>query len=340
MKLLPILILFMFYSTSSIAQDDEAYKRLEQQATIYYRQGDFKRSAETLESAIALKGDKCGYSEVYNAACSWARAGNADNAFKHLNYLAGTIMTDPERRLGKRHMDPLFYMFDKDLESLRHDKRWDEFMARLQKRRTPLVNMLDSIYLADQRGRQQLQEIEKTYGHDSKEMEALWADINIADSINLLKVRKIIDSLGWPGPDTLGERGSRTLFLVIQHSNQQTQEQYLPLMRAAAEKGNADKSALALLEDRVALAQGKRQLYGSQIGRGKDGKYYVMPLHNPDSVDIRRRSMALGRLSYYLKNWDMAWDVEAYKKQLPELDKLHGIREEEEISKSGDLSPR
>ena len=328
MKLLATLILFVLYTTASTAQDDDAYKRLEQQATIYYRQGDFKRSAETLESAIAIKGNKSGYGEVYNAACSWARAGNPDNAFKHLNYLASTIMADPEGLLGKKHMDPLFYMYDKDLEPLHHDKRWGEFIARLQRRRTPLVNMLDSILVADQQGRQQLQEVEKTYGHDSKEMKALWADINVSDSINLLKVKKIIDSLGWPGPDTLGEHGSRTLFLVIQHSDQQTQEQYLPIMRAAAEKGNASKSALALLEDRIALAQGKRQLYGSQVARSKDGKYYVMPLHNPDSVDIRRHSMGLGTLYYYLKNWDIVWDVEAYKKQLPELDKLHGIKEE------------
>jgi hypothetical protein len=328
MKFLPLLLSLCLCATNIHAQDDDAYKRLEQQATTYYRQGDFKRSAETLESAIALKGDKCGYSEVYNAACSWARAGNADNAFKHLNYLAGSIMTDPERRLGKRHMDPLFYLFDKDLQPLQADKRWDEFMARLQKRRTPLVNMLDSIYLDDQHCRQQLPEIEKTYGNDSKEMTEVWARIQISDSINLLKVRKIIDSLGWLGPDSIGERGSRTLFLVIQHSDQQTQEHYLPIMREAAQKGDADKSSLALLEDRVALAQGKRQIYGSQVGRGKDGKYYVLPLENPDSVDIRRRSMALGRMSYYLKNWDMTWDVEAYKKQLPELDKLHGIKEE------------
>ncbi len=328
MKFLPLLLSLWLCATNMHAQDDDAYKRLAQQATTYYRQGDFKRSAETLESAIALKGDKCGYSEVYNAACSWARAGQTDNAFKHLDYLAGNIMTDPEGYLGKRHLDPLFYMFDKDLQPLRADKRWDEFMARLQKRRKPLVNMLDSIYLDDQHGRQQLPEIEKTYGHDSKEMAELWARIQISDSINLAKVRKIIDSLGWLGPDSIGERGSRTLFLVIQHSDQQTQEHYLPIMREAAQKGDADKSSLALLEDRVALAQGKRQIYGSQVGRGKDGKYYVLPLENPDSVDIRRRSMALGRMSYYLKNWDMTWDVEAYKKQLPELDKLHGIKEE------------
>jgi len=321
------LLSFLLSVAASKAQDDDAYKRLAQQATTYYHKGDFKRSAETLESAIALKGDKCGYTEVYNAACSWARAGNADNAFKHLNYLAGSIMTDPEGYLGKKHMDPLFYMYDKDLEPLRHDARWNEFITRLQKRRKPLVNMLDSIYMEDQQGRQQLQTVEKEYGQGSKELAELWARIQISDSVNLSKVRKIIDSLGWQGPDFLGERGSRTLFLVIQHSDQQTQEHYLPVMREAAAKGNANKSSLALLEDRVALGQGKRQLYGSQVGRGKDGKYYVLPLHDPDSVDIRRRSMGLGRIAYYLKNWDMTWDVEAYKKQLPELDKLHGIKE-------------
>lgn len=326
MKFLTLLLSLWICVTNARAQDNDAYKRLEQHATTYYRQGDFKRSAETLESAIALKGDKCGYMEVYNAACSWARAGQADKAFKHLNYLAGSIMSDPGGILGKKHMDPLFYMFDRDLKPLYDDKRWDEFIVRLQKRRKPLVNMLDSIYLNDQRGRQQIREVEKTYGHNSKEMEELGTKIQRSDSINLAKVLKIIDSIGWPGPDTIGERGSKTLFLVIQHSDRQTQERYLPVMRQAVKDGHAEGSALALLEDRVALAQGKRQLYGSQVSRGTDGKWYLLPLQDPDSVDIRRRSVGLGRISYYLKNWGMTWDVEAYKKQLPELDRLHGIK--------------
>ncbi len=41
-------------------------------------------------------------------------------------------------------------------------------------------------------------------------------------------------------------------------------------MREAVKKGNANSSSLALLEDRVALRKGEKQIYGSQIGRDQE----------------------------------------------------------------------
>lgn len=326
MRILPILLLCLLLATDTHAQEDDSYTRLAQQATTYYRNQDFKRAAQTLESAIALKGKNAGYTEVFNAACSWAMAGDADNAFKHLNYLAAAVMSDPQEYLYKQNQDPLFYMFDDDLAPLHADKRWNEMIGRLQKRRKPIVNMLDSIYLEDQLGRKQIDKVEKQYGRQSEEMKALWNDINVKDSINLIRVKAIIDSFGWLGEDSIGQRGNNTLFLVIQHSDQQTQEHYLPIMREAVKDKRASAAALALLEDRVALGRGGRQLYGSQIGSTPDGVYYVLPLEDPDNVDARRLSMGLPSLKSYVRNWDMQWDVEAYKKQLPELEKMQEKR--------------
>jgi hypothetical protein len=111
------------------------------------------------------------------------------------------------------------------------------------------------------------------------------------------------------------------LFLVIQHADLKTQEKYLPMMREAVKKGNARPSALALLEDRVALGQGKRQLYGSQIGLDREsGVYYVLPLEDPENVDKRRAAMELGDLQDYVSNWNIVWDVEKYIKELPDIE--------------------
>jgi hypothetical protein len=87
------------------------------------------------------------------------------------------------------------------------------------------------------------------------------------------------------------------------------------MMREAVKKGNAEKSALALLEDRVALREGRKQIYGSQIGTNKEtGEYYVSPLDDPDNVDKRRAGMGLGPLAEYVKQWNITWSVEEYKK--------------------------
>lgn len=305
----------MLLSANIYAQENDAYQRLKNQANTYYYGGDFKRSAETLEAAIALKGENAGLIEVYNAACSWARAGNADKAFKYLNYLAGHLMADPQGAFGKDHLDPFTYR-DKDFESLRKDPRWQKFLSRLTMKKTALANMLDTIYLDDQSGRNELGEPSK-----KEDIKALWERIHIQDSINLVKVKQILDSLGWPDVDSIGTRGSTALFLVIQHADLATQEQYLPMMRQAVKDRNARGSQLALLEDRVAMRKGKKQIYGSQVLKYGDGEWFLAAMIDPDHVDERRRTVGLPRLASYLKNWDIVWDVEEYKKQLPKIEK-------------------
>ena len=93
-------------------------------------------------------------------------------------------------------------------------------------------------------------------------------------------------------------------------------------MREAVKKGNAMASSLALLEDRVAIGEGRMQIYGSQIGTKPDNSHYVLPLEDPDHVDQRRAGVGLGPLAEYVKNWNIVWNVEQYKKDLPELKAL------------------
>ena len=85
------------------------------------------------------------------------------------------------------------------------------------------------------------------------------------------------------------------------------------MMRIAVKSGNARGSNLALLEDRVALRQGNRQIYGSQIGRDENGKYFVSPLIDPENVNERREKVGLGTIESYINHWNMVWDIEKHK---------------------------
>lgn len=112
-----------------------------------------------------------------------------------------------------------------------------DYIKEAQKRLDKsLVAILDSVYIEDQTYRIQLGDVEKKYGRSSKEMKARWKLIHEKDSINLLKVKKILDERGWLGKDIIGEQGNLTLFLVIQHSDLETQIEYLPMIREAAKK--------------------------------------------------------------------------------------------------------
>lgn len=182
-----------------------------------------------------------------------------------------------------------------------------------------LAKKLDSIYDEDQRYRRQMDEVAKKYGWESKEMAELWRVAGKADAANLEQVTTILEKYGWLGPETIGEKGNSALFLVIQHADSKTQSRYLPVMQAAYKKGHAKGSQLALLIDRVALSNGQKQVYGSQVMQDpKTNKYKLSALEDPDHVDERRAKMGLGPIADYLKQWDIVWDVEAFKKnQLP-----------------------
>lgn len=186
-----------------------------------------------------------------------------------------------------------------------------------------LRRVLDTVAEGDALYRDQLEGKIEQYGAKSAEVRALFERMRVQDSVNQVKVSAILDRFGWVGPEVVGEEGNSTLFFVVQHAELPMQLEYLPMMRAAVKNGKAKPRHLALLEDRVALRQGKRQVYGSQVGwEMKTNWYYVLPLADPDHVDQRRAAVGLMPLADYLENWQMKWDVEQYKKDLPRIDSL------------------
>jgi hypothetical protein len=185
-----------------------------------------------------------------------------------------------------------------------------------------IIQQLLRIDELDQRYRNQMGSVQLQYGGDSKEMKELYKAMKSADSLNLIEVESILSKYGWLGVNEIGSQCNTTLFMVIQHSGQQHQEKYLPIMKLAVKNGKAHSHHLALLEDRVLLQQGKRQIYGSQLSWNlKTNQYYLAPLEDPDNVDKRRKEAGLGILSDYIKNCcDLTWDVEQYKKELPSIE--------------------
>jgi hypothetical protein len=182
-----------------------------------------------------------------------------------------------------------------------------------------LIAVLDTIDQDDQKYRVEAEELVNKYGWQSKEVQDKRKIINVKDSINLIKVEKIITENGWLGPDIVGKEGNSTLFLVIQHANTQTQLKYLPMFREAVKKGKAQASDLALMEDRVLLAQGEKQIYGSQIGIDMiTNEYILSPMIDPDNVDKRREEVGLMPLAEYLNHFDLIWDIEKFKMRMEE----------------------
>ena len=50
--------------------------------------------------------------------------------------------------------------------------------------------------------------------------------------------------------------------------------------------------------------------------------FYVSPMIDPDNVDQRRAEVGLQPLADYVRRWNIIWDVEQYKNDLPRLENL------------------
>lgn len=306
-------VFLIIFSIFTFAQSTEKYQKLTQQALEFYKNKNFLASARKYNEALALNEGKSFSTDRYDAACSWALANVPDSAFPHLVKL----IEDNEIK------NYSYFKDDSNLKSLQNDKRWQELLDLIQQKKDeaekdfdkPLIALLDSIFNEDQKVRFYFEDTLKKHGRESVESKELIKNMHFVDSINLVFISKILDERGWLGSNIVGKDGNHALFLVIQHSNQKTQEKYLPMMREAVKNGNAESGSLAYLEDRVALHQGKKQIYGSQYWTDEStGKDFMFPLEDPENVDKRRAEVGLPPLSDKLKKMEIIWDVEEYKK--------------------------
>ncbi|MGE5437951.1 MAG: DUF6624 domain-containing protein [Syntrophothermus sp.] len=293
----------------SFAQDK--YKELTNEAKELFQNEEYFQAGIKYHEAFLTLGNRGLIDDRYRAACAWSLANRPDSAFIQLFKILQSGHFDDYDRIVN----------DKNLISLHSDIKWKEIIGMKDKAEAKydkkLKAILDSVYSKDQKYRAHIHEIINTYGPNSNEVKVQNQVILKTDSANLIIVKEILDKRGWVGRDIVGRNGSNALFLVMQHSDLKTQERYLPMMQEAVKKGNLDRTNLALLEDRILIGQGKKQIYGSQIGINQETKkYYILPLEDPDNVDKRREEIGLGKLQNYVSQWGIIWDVEEYKKQL------------------------
>ena len=116
------------------------------------------------------------------------------------------------------------------------------------------------------------------------------------------RLKEIIDEHGWPTLDLVGKEGEDAAWLIAQHADldPKFQQQALELLRDAVEAGQASPGNLAYLEDRVAVANGLPQMYGTQIRCGRKGPVPATPIEDGAGVEDRRAQAGLEPLSDYL----------------------------------------
>jgi hypothetical protein len=127
------------------------------------------------------------------------------------------------------------------------------------------------------------------------------------DEANTKRLAEIVEQHGWPTNTLVGPDGANAAWLLVQHADRDRkfQRQCLDLMTKLP-KQEVSQRDLAYLTDRVLLAEGKKQLYGTQM-EPADGKWVPRPLEDPENVDPRRADHGLEPLAEYIKQMERAY---------------------------------
>jgi hypothetical protein len=101
----------------------------------------------------------------------------------------------------------------------------------------------------------------------------------------------------WPGRKLVGDDGERAAWLIAQLGDADLQRRVLPYLEAAVDCGDAAPSHYACLLDRVLMAEGKPQVFGSQFVAAGDSDVAPWPIDDPMGVDERRQRFGLEPLA-------------------------------------------
>jgi hypothetical protein len=120
------------------------------------------------------------------------------------------------------------------------------------------------------------------------------------DEANTMWLNDLVDAHGWPGRSLAGDDGANAAWLFAQHADRHPdlQRKFLDLLRAAVAAGEASATDLAYMEDRVRVAEGRPQIYGTQF-TAIVVEYGPHPIEDEDRVDERRAAVGLGPLAEY-----------------------------------------
>jgi hypothetical protein len=304
MKYMTIIFLIIFFSKKTIAQ---IYQSEIDSAFNSYRNKKYNESIYYYKRAFKIHTPKG--IDLYNAACV---AAILHKKKVGLNYLIKAI------KLG--FDDPFFISSDKDLQNLKETRFWkNNFLNNLNIRDYPLRDSLLEIGKADQEVRIKISNEWSLNPHLN--IDSCSNIIKKIDSLNLIKVNRIIMDKGILSKYIIGKDAQEVIYNVYIHSdNKKNHEFFLDLANLKINKKNIRKDLIALIEDKYFIETKSYQKYGSQVFYNRNlNKYQLFPLKREARVNILRRKHNMESLNEYLIRYNIKWNLTEYKKEKPEI---------------------
>jgi hypothetical protein len=126
--------------------------------------------------------------------------------------------------------------------------------------------------------------------------------LHAIDTTNTKLLKQIVAHCGWPTISRYGEATARRAWLIAQHADFDPafQRRVLGWMTPLVSRGDANGQDLAYLSDRVRIAAGQPQLYGTQFTSDADGTLRLLPHDDLRKINARRRAIGLDDVDSYL----------------------------------------
>jgi hypothetical protein len=120
------------------------------------------------------------------------------------------------------------------------------------------------------------------------------------DAKNLMFLKALVRDKGIPTVDQVGENGVRWTWLLVQHASRglQLQTTVLPMFVKRYEAGELGGDDVAKLTDRILVAQGKPQRFGTQFD-WLSGQFEHHPAAEVAQIDAHRQELGLMPMSDY-----------------------------------------
>ena len=148
--------------------------------------------------------------------------------------------------------------------------------------------VLEKMYDEDQEIRRILID---SIGLDSPEAGKYFNLMATIDNRNKINIESILVKYGWIEKSKIGEKASEAIFYTVQHTDLEFIQRFFPQFKTLADKGEASPKLCAMMEDRLLMWQGKKQIYGTQANNSlrPDKTYAVWPIENPAEVNELRK---------------------------------------------------
>jgi len=115
------------------------------------------------------------------------------------------------------------------------------------------------------------------------------------DSLSFNKITHIVNVFGYPSRAIAGE-SNNIPFYILSFAPYTIKEKYLNQLILAADRDDISWKSLAYFIDKLKVAKGEKQVYGTQGNYDKDYHFILYPCIDPENLGVRRANVGLEKI--------------------------------------------